>query len=128
MDYMIITMFLVVILVGFSVNYFIYCWIVGVARRKFIDPYLKSQALTTKETKFTGLFNNGDFDYEGIGSILVPEMGKFKLSTYIYVFAEAENKQSIRFTAKIQVKFLFITDVFLKKGKSEEVELPYVNS
>jgi len=128
MDYTAITMFLVVIVVGFSVNYLIYRWIVGVARKKFIDPYLKSQALTTKETKFTGLFNNGDFDFEGIGLILVPEMGKFKISTYIYVFAAAENKQSIRFTAKIQVKFLFITDVFLKKGKSEEIELPYVGS
>ena len=117
-----------VVIVGFLINYLIYRRIVAVAVRRFIAPYLALQVLKIKETQFTGLFDSGDFNDKDIGLSLVPEMGKFSVSTYIYVFAGAENGQKIRFTAKIQVKFLFIRKVFLKKGKSEEIELPHISS
>jgi len=117
-----------VAIVGFLINYLIYRRIVAVAVRRFIAPYLALQVLKIKETQFTGLFDSGDFNDKDIGLSLVPEMGKFSASTYIYVFAGAENGQKIRFTAKIQVRFLFIRKVFLKKGKSEEIELPHVSS
>lgn len=110
-------------IIGFLINYLIYRRIVAVTIRRFITPYLTSRALKLNETKFTGLFNNGDFNYEGAEFGFVPEMGKTKISTYIYVFAEAENRQTIRFTAKIQVRFLFIQSVFLKGKNLKEIEL-----
>lgn len=117
-----------VILIGFSVNYLIYRKIVADALRKFINPYLESQELKLKEFKFTGLFNNGDFSYEGVSPIFIPEMGKFITSTYVYVFALSRTGQVIRFTVKIHCRFLFIQEVFLRTGenKDDEIELPYI--
>jgi len=117
-----------VIIVGFSVNYLIYRKIVATALRRFINPYLESQELKLKEFKFTGLFNNGDFNYEGFEPSFIPEMGKFIISTYVYVFALSQTGQTIRFTVKIYSKFLFIQKVFLRSGKNKEkqVELPYI--
>jgi len=128
MIYTIILIVIFVIVIGFSVNYLIYKRIVSRALRSFIKPYLESQQLKLTSTKFTGLFNNGDFDYGGITVTLVPEMGKFTLSTYIYVFTFSEDEKSIRFTAKIHCKFLFVRKVFLRTGKekNEEIELPRV--
>lgn len=128
MNYIIAFIITSVVIVGFLINYLIYRRIVAVALRRFIAPYLTSQALKIKETQFTGLFNNGDFNDKDEGLRLVTEMGKFRISTYIYVFASVENGQTIRFTAKIKVRFLFIRKVFLKKGKSEEIELTHVSS
>lgn len=126
MNYIIAFIITSVIIVGFLINYIIYRGIVAVALRRFIAPYLTSHALKTQKTQFTGLFINGDFYDTDAGLSLVPEMGKFSISTYIYVFASTENGQTIRFTAKIQVRFLLVRKVFLKKGKSEEIELPHV--
>lgn len=123
MNYIIVLIITSAVIVGFLINYLIYRRIVAVTISRFITPYLASRTLKLNETRFTGLFNNGDFNDEGVGFSLVPEMGKFSISTYIYVFASTENNQPIRFTAKIQVRFLFIRKVFLKGKNLKEIEL-----
>jgi len=128
MNYIIGFIITSVVIVGFFINYLIYRKIVAGALRKFISPYFESQGLKLKEFKFTGLFNNGDFSYEGVHPTFIPEMGKFITSTYIYVFALSQTGQIIRFTAKIHCRFLFIQMVFLRseKNKGEEIELPRI--
>ncbi|RQO79447.1 hypothetical protein DBR40_03585 [Pedobacter sp. KBW01] len=123
MNYIIVLIITSAVIIGFLINYLIYRRIVAVIVRRFLTPYLASRALKLNETRFTGLFNNGDFNDEGLGFNLVPEMGRFSISTYIYVFAGGENNQTIRFTAKIQVRFLFIRKVFLKGKNLKEIEL-----
>jgi len=123
MNYKIELIITSVVITGFLINYLIYRRIVAIAIRRFIVPYLASRALKLNETRFTGLFNNGDFNYEGVEFSFIPEMGKTSVSTYIYVFADAENNQTIRFTAKIQVRFLFIRNVFLKGKELKEIAL-----
>jgi len=126
MSAIIVLIVISVIIIGFLINYFIYRRIVEVAVTRFIAPYLASRSLKLNKTRFAGLFNNGDFNRKGAGFSFVPEIGKIGVSTYIYIFAAAENLQTICFTAKIQVRFLFITDVFLKEEKSKEIELLHV--
>ncbi|WP_211660343.1 hypothetical protein [Pedobacter nototheniae] len=123
--YTIFLTFILAVLLFIGINYLIYRLIVASAKRKFIDPFLKSKNMTVNNIKFPGLFNRGDFGDNNLTIMSVAEMGKITIATYIYVFASSDNGEIQRYTVKILCVFLFIKKVLLRTGvgKNDEIEL-----
>lgn len=107
------------------VNILIYKIIVFIVLKKFINPYLYRQKLLLQQTRFAGLFNQGDF---GKGKFLVkpvPEMGKINNTTFFYVRVVDDKGVLHQYTIKVGTVLLFIKQVILKsKAENIEIELP----
>jgi len=109
------------------INILIYQIIVFIVIKKFINPYLFCRKLILQNTKFVGLFNQGDF---GKGRFLVKpvaEMGKIINTTFFYLNTVDDKGKMHQYTIKVSTVFLFIRKVILK-SKAENIEIELTRS
>lgn len=123
----IIAILFIAFLLTIFVNVLIYKRIVFIVLKKFINPYLLSRKLSLQDTKFAGLFSQGDFGNGRLVIKPVSEMGKISNTTFFYIYTVDEKGAMYQYTIKVSMIFLFIRKVILK-SKEEKIEIELTRS
>lgn len=119
-----ILMFSMSIVAVTSLNIIIYMYVKNKVLNRYIAPYLSEKNQHIEDTRFTGLFNRGDFGHSKFEIKPVSELGKIKNDTYVHVYTRDDKGEVIRYTVKITTIFLRIHKVVIRSDeKSLEIVL-----